>query len=76
MVGQLLVSMAGAAWNTKEHLWHPLVWDGYFMGQPLGEKTPTAALLVFEPGDFSVVDAVALQGSHGGFYWNFYLLHH
>lgn len=32
------------------------------MGQPLGEKTPTAALLVFEAGDFSVVDAVTLQG--------------
>lgn len=59
---QLLVSMAGIGWNAEEQLCHPLVWDGGFMGQPPGGKTPAAALLVFEPGDFSVVDAVALQG--------------
>lgn len=59
---QLLVSMAGTGWNTKEQLWHPLVWDGCFMGQPPGEKTPAAASLVLEAVDFSVVDGVALQG--------------
>lgn len=32
------------------------------MGHPPGERTPPAALLLFEPGDFSMVDAVALQG--------------
>lgn len=51
--------MAGIGWNTQEQLWHPLVWDGGFMGQPPGERTP---LFVFEASAFSRVDAVALQG--------------
>lgn len=55
--------MCGSAcehgWDTEEQLWHPLVWDGCSVGHPPGERT---ALLVLEPGDFSLVDAVALQG--------------